>query len=251
MIISAIIPVYNAASYLEACVASLRTLASTQNLMIEVVMVDDGSTDGSSELCDQLGDKVIHQSNRGVSAARNEGLKVATGDWLWFVDADDYVETMEQSTAISACPVLDFSGSHFVLLSFVWDEDGVATTYVAKANEIPYNLWRCLFKRERVMDHNLFFTEGRKYAEDQEFILKYLLTLGPSSSLALPQIQYHYTMRPGSAMNRKGVKFRKLCDIIGVIGSLWLSAFSQWRFPSWIWFQTRRLFKTVIVTCYK
>lgn len=88
-LLSVIIPVYNAAPYLEACVSSLRALSKQVGIAMEVVLVDDGSTDGSSELCDSLGDSVLHQPNQGVSVARNAGIGIAKGEWLWFVDADD------------------------------------------------------------------------------------------------------------------------------------------------------------------
>ena len=80
MTLSAIIPVYNAAPYLEACVSSLRALSSLIGIGMEIIMVDDGSTDDSGEMCDRLADQVLHQPNQGVSVARNAGIGVAKGD---------------------------------------------------------------------------------------------------------------------------------------------------------------------------
>ena len=92
--VSVIIPVYNASKYLERCINSLlsQTLASC-----EFIFVNDGCTDGSQQILEQfqLQDarvKIIHQENKGVSEARNEGLKIAQGTYIGFVDADDYVE---------------------------------------------------------------------------------------------------------------------------------------------------------------
>lgn len=90
---SVIIPVYQAARYLERCVASW--LAQTEE-RLELILVDDGSTDGSAELCDELAARdarirVIHQKNAGVSAARNAGICAAAGEFLLFTDSDDYV----------------------------------------------------------------------------------------------------------------------------------------------------------------
>ena len=92
--ISIIVPVYNVAEYVERCVASI--LAQTYE-DFELILVDDGSTDGSGEICGQLkeGDsriRVIHQENQGLSAARNRGLSAATGDYITYIDSDDYVE---------------------------------------------------------------------------------------------------------------------------------------------------------------
>lgn len=92
--ISVIVPVYQAAGYLEKCVNSIRR-QTYQNL--EIILVDDGATDGSARLCDKLAEEdarivVIHKKNEGVSAARNAGIAEASGEYICFCDADDYIE---------------------------------------------------------------------------------------------------------------------------------------------------------------
>lgn len=92
--LSVIVPVYNVKRYLSRCVASL---LDQPGVSLEVILVDDGSTDGSGALCDQLaaGDsrvKVIHKKNGGLSSARNAGVEQAVGDYITFVDSDDWVE---------------------------------------------------------------------------------------------------------------------------------------------------------------
>jgi len=89
---SVIIPVYNSADYLEACVQSV--IDQSSDSKFEIILVDDGSTDGSGQLCDELSEKiscirVIHQPNQGVSSARNAGIGAAQGQYLLFLDADD------------------------------------------------------------------------------------------------------------------------------------------------------------------
>lgn len=92
--ISIVIPVYNVVKYLQDCVSSL--LCQTyQNF--EIILVDDGSTDGSAELCDKLRERdarivVVHQNNSGVSSARNKGIEVSTGQFIMFMDSDDWLE---------------------------------------------------------------------------------------------------------------------------------------------------------------
>ncbi len=91
--VSIVIPVYNVAPYLQRCVESV--LGQTHR-ELQVILVDDGSTDGSGELCDEFAARdprveVIHQANAGLSAARNAGLDAARGDCVGFVDSDDYV----------------------------------------------------------------------------------------------------------------------------------------------------------------
>ena len=93
-LISVIVPVYNVASYLENCVKSI--LRQTYN-NLEIILVDDGSTDGSGGLCDTLKNldqriKVVHKTNGGLSDARNAGMLIATGDYFGFVDSDDSIE---------------------------------------------------------------------------------------------------------------------------------------------------------------
>ena len=92
-LISVIVPVYNVQKYLKKCVESILN-QSYSNL--EVILIDDGSTDESGQMCDKLRDrdkriKVFHQENKGLSAARNKGIELHTGRYLTFVDSDDYI----------------------------------------------------------------------------------------------------------------------------------------------------------------
>lgn len=247
MTLSVIIPVYNAAPYLEACVSSLRALSSLIGIGMEIIMVDDGSTDDSGEMCDRLADQVLHQPNQGVSVARNAGIGIAKGDWLWFVDADDYVETINNSPFKTEDLLHRLENADFVNLGFVWEENGKTDCFGAGEGEIPYNLWRCMFSRELVQKHKLRFTVGRKYAEDQEFIVRFLLSVHGCRVAAIPQIRYHYTLRPGSAMTRKGVKRKKVIDMLNVVLSMWACAISHGHFPKWIWHETKRMLKCIYV----
>ena len=90
--VSVIIPVYNVRQYLPTCLASLQNQTMKE---IEIILVDDGSTDGSAEICDQYATydprfHVIHKENEGLSAARNDGLQMARADYVMFVDSDDW-----------------------------------------------------------------------------------------------------------------------------------------------------------------
>ena len=91
--VSVIVPVYNAAPYLTRCLDSIAAQTCGD---FETIVIDDGSTDSSGRICDGYGRKdgrfrIIHTENRGFSAARNRGLEEASGDWIYFADADDYV----------------------------------------------------------------------------------------------------------------------------------------------------------------
>lgn len=90
---SVIVPVYNVNLYIEECIRSIMQQTCPA---AEIIIIDDGSTDGSGKVCDRLAKEsaniaVVHQQNRGLSAARNTGMNLATGDYLLFVDSDDYL----------------------------------------------------------------------------------------------------------------------------------------------------------------
>lgn len=114
-LVSVIIPIYNTAVYLPQCLDSLLGQSFTE---FELILVDDGSTDGSGAMADRYAAadarvRVIHQANQGVSAARNRGLDAATGTYVTFVDADDWVEAgyFEQlAAAASGYDILYFGG---------------------------------------------------------------------------------------------------------------------------------------------
>lgn len=91
--ISVVIPVYNVAKYLDVCIKSVINQTYKD---LEIILVDDGSTDNSGKMCDEYKEKderiiVIHKQNGGLSSARNEGIKIATGKYLTFIDSDDYI----------------------------------------------------------------------------------------------------------------------------------------------------------------
>ncbi|MGE4274391.1 MAG: glycosyltransferase, partial [Desulfitobacterium sp.] len=92
--ISIVVPIYNVERHLDQCVGSIRDQTYSH---LEIILVDDGSPDGCPEMCDDYAKqdsrvKVIHQTNGGLSEARNSGLSVATGEYILFVDADDYID---------------------------------------------------------------------------------------------------------------------------------------------------------------
>ena len=92
--VSIVVPIYNVEKYLKQCIESIinQTLQD-----IEIILVDDGSPDNCPQICDEYAKKdsrikVVHKKNGGLSSARNAGIEVATGDFIGFVDSDDYIE---------------------------------------------------------------------------------------------------------------------------------------------------------------
>lgn len=105
MLFSFIIPTYNNEDYLLECVDSIKKVSSYTKQSIDVVVVDDGSYDNSSRFCDNLSLEpnitIIHQTNSGVSNARNHGVDIANGDYIIFIDADDYIDSIKLANCIN------------------------------------------------------------------------------------------------------------------------------------------------------
>lgn len=178
-LISIIIPVYNNIRYLEESIASILRIKSCS---LEVILIDDGSSDGSGLLCDKIKQsdsrvRVFHQPNAGVSAARNNGITNSKGEYLYFLDSDDI------------CMLSDFemlsSGDDVYLGRYaVGDEYNhtiVESDDVNKLFNINYlngRLKCCIgsfiVKRSVIVNGGIFFSNDIKYGEDQEVILKIL-----------------------------------------------------------------------------
>lgn len=132
-VISVIVPVYNVEKYIKACVDSIRR-QSYKNL--EIILVDDGSSDSSGRICDEykLIDSrivVVHQENRGLSGARNSGLEIAKGKYVSFVDSDDEVDPLmyeSMSCFISDCDVIECGVQRFVKEKEVYRVSSVPNT---------------------------------------------------------------------------------------------------------------------------
>lgn len=185
--ISVIIPVYNVVSRLEKCLESI-THQSYEN--IEIVVIDDGSTDGSGDICDTYSKndsriKVIHQDNHGLSYARNVGIEKATGDYLFFLDSDDYlrpdtlsflIEQMTRCKAdISACGV-EYLYDDGHTSPFTNERPGIwsgkeAVTQMMRSNNLCSIACNKLYKSELWSD--VRFPEGKLH-EDEATIYKVL-----------------------------------------------------------------------------
>ena len=182
--ISIIVPIYKVEKVLKRCVDSL--IEQTYK-NIEIILVDDGSPDQCGKICDKYANQddriiVIHKKNGGLSSARNEGLKKASGDYIMFVDSDDFIE-------ISACQELAcfFKGYPDIIIGdcvtvnenyevlhckdLKKGEIFLGKEYMVNAlknNFFPVVVWLNIYKREFLLSNNLFFAEGRLH-EDIEF----------------------------------------------------------------------------------
>lgn len=232
MKISVIIPVYNSQKYLPECIESIRK-QTYQNL--EILLIDDGSKDESGKICDEYAEKdkrihVIHQKNSGTSAARNTGLKHATGDYVMFMDNDDYwkgkhsLEKLVQQLKESEPDVLMFSSISY------WQnrQEYVEPKQTCKRENIKGKsraevlscliekgllyraVWVKVIKKSLILEKNLFFVEGIRN-EDSEWTAKLLLYAQTYDWVEAP----FYVYRKGheNAQTSKPNTYRTVLDL--------------------------------------
>ena len=213
-VISIVVPVYNAKKSLERCIESLLHQTYEQ---LEIILVDDGSTDGSSEICDWYAEKdqrivVIHKKNAGVSAARNTGIERATGTYLQFVDSDDYLDLDASEKLVNAmeknksemviCGCVEHRGEEEKVivpeavpcqnLSQMGEKFG--RIYCSNLFNIP---WNKLFIREKVKET---FDTAISLGEDLLFNLAYMENI--EKITFLDSSVYHYIIEQTS-LSRK------------------------------------------------
>lgn len=217
-IISVIIPVYNAEKHITKCLDSILLQDFTD---YEVVLVDDGSTDGSRALCESYAescDRIVflHKENGGVSSARNMGLEHARGEWLGFVDADD---TLPQNALSTLKKIADDNISLAIGTYIVANESGnekreegdfliqlnkaesVNLLFQTKRYGYQGYLWNKLFRAETVREARLRFNENFRFNEDRLFCVQYICAMkGLAVFTSVPV--YHYTKHSESAMGR-------------------------------------------------
>ena len=216
--ISIIVPVYNVESYLDECIQSI--VSQSYNNW-ECILINDGSTDKSGEICDTWANKdhrihVIHQSNQGVSTARNTGIQYAKGEFITFIDSDDWIEpnmyeamysvATQQDADIVICGYAD----EYVKRAEVYNNDNKTVIYTQDEaierliydNEIRSYLWDKLFRREILGDE---MPKGRIF-EDYAIMPRWFANAKKIVSLHVPL--YHYRQRRGSTIYSDPAKNR-------------------------------------------
>lgn len=213
-LISVIIPVYNVKPFLRQCLASV--FAQTfRNL--EIILVDDGSTDGSGELCDALAAedprvRVIHQENGGLSAARNTGIDASTGAWLYFLDSDDALSPVTLAHLWTACirtradaavgDFLRFSSEELPQERRTFAMESLGTEEALRRmllnQGFGHQAWGKLFRRE--LWEKLRYPVGLLY---EDYAVIYDVMLGAEKVAAVTDALYFYRMQEGSIMHAK------------------------------------------------
>lgn len=209
--ISVIVPVYNNEKFLPLAVESLLGQSYTN---LEIILIDDGSTDNSGVICDKFAEEnsniiVIHQPNAGVSSARNAGLEIASGSMISFCDGDDTAESdlyeflyrqmvkNDSDIACCACHIFTDKGSFFlnyIADKMVWEKNDDFIRVLFKG-QVPMGVYNKLFKKEVL--ENVRFPQGYRNNEDKYFC--FLASLNAKKVSFENEGKYNYYRREGSS----------------------------------------------------
>lgn len=217
--VSIIMPVYNVKEYLSRAIESA---LNQKEILIEVILVDDGSTDGSAEICDDYAKqepllvKVIHQENKGSGPARNAGLDQAVGKYIYFADPDDY---FDKHLLKDNCRLAKEIKPEMVVFGYTQEKATAPNDREIKLPNFPqlttqeefrkhfnnvyhfspYALWNKLYKRNFLEKHHIRFTK-QKTGQDALFNIEVYKHL--SSVSVNRKAFYHYVSHTGSSVNR-------------------------------------------------
>lgn len=220
--ISIIVPIYNSEKWLEQCINSV---LKQKNVEFELLLIDDGSTDKSGEICATLSHNDVRvryfkKENGGVSQARNFGIEHAKGDWITFVDSDDYLE----EDILSKAEKLAINNSKFMIIwnaSYIANGKKIASPDLYGENirkeeiaaAVIYEsyghvflgyffraVWGKLFNRNIILKNNIRFDESLYLGEDAKFLLQYIHFI--DNVFILNECGYIYRLQPQSAVHR-------------------------------------------------
>lgn len=230
MEVSVIVPVYNGRDYIESC---CRQLAGQTLKGLEFILINDGSTDGSDVICSRMAERypncrVLQQENQGVSAARNNGIRMAQGEYIGFVDVDDEIdsdlfETLYRAAAGGKLDVVSMEryGQPGELSLLSNREDWMKLFFSAR---IRISVWNKLVRRS-LLEQPLF-PVGKRIHED--LWATYQMLLRADRVGLLNEDKYHYIHREGSS-SRAPVFHEKYFDAVEIAD--WVYADAKDRFP--------------------
>lgn len=232
--LSIVIPVYNSKKYLPGCIDSILAVEAART---EIILVDDGSTDGSTELCRQYQQscssvKMLRQENQGPSSARNRGLEQAAGRYIAFLDSDDRISPDALRKTLSYLekyPDADLWISDFYrvadngyILDRICQIDDTSEPIQGREYLLQFlrkkgcvwNVWRYLFQRDFLLRNGLRFIEGVSCAEDLEYVVRALTKAEKPVFFHNPY--YFYRVNYGNTLTRRYTQSRvqELSDML-------------------------------------
>lgn len=210
--LSFIIPVYNTGRYIKKCIDSI---CCQKIVDYEIIIIDDGSTDDSLQILQRYKDKtnilIYSQHNGGVSSARNRGLNVCKGEYIFFVDSDDFIEENSLPLIIdilnNESPELLKINSNIVINGNKKRNSVIKENQQKNIKKIYSNtdfcpaLWGYVFKTRIIKSNKILFNENLRYSEDSNFIFKYLNHIKDIKFCNI--IAYNYVIRNDSAIHQK------------------------------------------------
>ena len=243
--ISIIVPVYKVENYLSQCIDSILSQTFSD---WECILVDDGSPDGSGAICDEYAQidtriQVIHKKNGGVSAARNSGLSVALGEYVYFIDSDDYVEREALELSMSKAKQLDADIIvHGLVRDFIYNNSSTSLKYT-KLPEKDYSTilemadrWGLLkgpvnklFKNTIIKNNALRFDESISYGEDTKFTFEYLAHC--HTIAFVPRHLYHYCFRNKDSLTSRDYPFDFWINTAEMLRDIRLPIMSSFHMP--------------------
>jgi glycosyltransferase involved in cell wall biosynthesis len=238
--ISIIIPIYNVEKYLQKC---LESILNQEYKNIEVLLVNDGSTDSSGEIISKYADvdsriKVINQDNGGLSVARNSGIKEATGYYIWFVDGDDWIAEGAINYLVEKIQEDEYDLISFSYVEYQEEQNVFSKSknvqlieaksgidFIAQSNHFFTGAWCYLYKSVFILSNELVFKPNQIH-EDDYFNLECFGRVGKICKL--PQALYYYRIRANSlttAVSSSALKNRinsylALIDLCNTISDL-------------------------------
>ena len=217
--VSVIVPIYNVEKYLEKCINSLLSQTLED---IQIILVNDGSKDNSGNIAKEYEknnkNRIIYveKENGGLSDARNYGLKYATGDFIAFLDSDDYIEKNAYEEMYNKAIE---ENADYVECDFIWE----FPNKIRVDKQYPYKnkkemlsfvrvvAWNKLIKRQLITDNNLEFPKGLRY-EDVEFTYKLIPFVNKFAYVDKPFI--HYVQREGSIANVQNERTAEIFTVL-------------------------------------
>lgn len=219
--VSTIIPVYNCENYISRAVESV--IGQPDFSDIELILIDDGSTDNTNILCDGYAEKyeniiVIHQKNAGVSAARNSGLAVAKGEWISFLDSDDYLLDGFYTQILSArkadllcCNYISSNGNKSACLPEMYNYSHAekyefnTTLYMTMISLTSFfPCWNKLYKNDIIKNNKIRFADGVKLGEDMMFVFDYVKHIESYTYIEKPLYYYYVYNGNTTSVIKKG-----------------------------------------------
>lgn len=217
--VSIVVPIYNVEEYIEKCIKSLlnQTLQD-----IEIILVDDGSTDNSGNIAKKYADenpnkiKYYRKENGGLSDARNYGIPYATGEYIAFLDSDDYIDNIAYEEMYNKAIE---ENSDYVECDFIWEYPNKSKIdkqdYYFGKREMFINVrvvaWNKLIRKEIITSNNIKFPKGLRY-EDVEFTYKLIPYLNRTSYVNKPFV--HYVQRENSIANNQNERNAEIFEVL-------------------------------------